>query len=60
MQDWQVKLQLECMAVMARVEGMKAQNMRDTHNGSKPQYDYDDFDALACEIEGMAQEIVRY
>lgn len=58
MHDWQVKLQLEAMAIVVRVEGMKAENIQREHVGASLAWDEYAFYGCANEIESLAREMV--
>ena len=57
LQDWQVKLQLQAMACMVRVEGMKAENQYCKIYNRNPAYSEGRFAEEAQQIESIAQEI---
>jgi len=59
MEDWQVQLQLQAMAVMVRVEGMKADNEQLRATNEPPLYNGEDFERMACEIESCIQGMHR-
>ena len=52
-----LQLQIEAMAVVTRVEGMKAQNAMRAIRGEYPEYEFDDFDTCACQLEGIMQAV---
>ena len=51
MEDWQLRLQIEAMAIMARVEGMKAENMARMRRDEAVAYDEDAFFELADDLD---------
>lgn len=57
MKDWQVRLQMQAMAAMIRVEGMKAENMQRAHRGESMAFAEDDFEMIAKEVDVLAHEI---
>lgn len=57
MQDWQVKLQIQAMAIMVEVEGMKAENVQRIDNGHSIAYDDGAFCEKAGELRELAQEM---
>lgn len=59
MSDWQVKLQLEAMALMVEVEGMKACNQDRLSNGHSIAYDDMAFQGMADAIRNIANQITR-
>jgi hypothetical protein len=52
-----LQLQIEAMAVMVRVEGMKAQNARCAMMDEYPEYDLSDFDTYADQLDGIRQAV---
>lgn len=58
MNETVLKLMLDGLATNARIEGMKAQNAANAVRGEHPEYQYHDFDTLACELEATGQSIL--
>lgn len=52
-----LQIQLQAMAVMVRVEGMKAENSSKVAIGQNPVYDESDFERSACDIDELMQEV---
>ena len=57
MEDWQVKLHIQAMAVMVEVEGMKAENVQRIDNGNSIAYDDSAFCEKSEELRAIANEI---
>lgn len=52
-----LQLQIEAMAIMVRVEGMKAANLVAALRQEYPAYDESDFDTYACQLDGIMQAV---
>lgn len=52
-----LQLQIEAMSVMVRVEGMRAQNTLRATQGERPEYDFEDFEVYACQLENIMQAV---
>lgn len=52
-----LQLQIEAMATMVRVEGMKAENALHIARGDYPPYGESDFDSYACQLDGIMQAV---
>lgn len=57
MEGWQVKLQIEAMAYLAEIEGMKAENAIRESKGESLAYTGEDFNYIASEMRNIAQHI---
>lgn len=57
MEDWQVKLQIQAMAIMVEVEGMKAENVSRIDNGHSIAYDDFAFSEKSQELMVIAAQI---
>jgi hypothetical protein len=57
MESWQVRLQIEAMACVVRVEGMKAENQARIQNGEAIAYVAGHFNEEAGELSRLAREI---
>jgi len=57
MEDWQVKLQIQAMALMVEVEGMKAENTHRKDCGLSLAYCGDSFDIVAAQLNNLAHEM---
>ena len=54
-----LQLQIEAMAVVARVEGMKAQNAKNAALGEYPEYDFAAFEVYAFQLDNIRDSIDR-
>ena len=57
MEDWQVKLQIQAMAIMVEVEGMKAENADRADKGHSIAYDDCSFHEKSKELSVIANEM---
>ncbi len=57
MQDWQASIVIEAQAVVARIEGMKAENMYWQQKDEQIPYRQDEFDLLADELMELSRHI---
>lgn len=56
MSPYNLQLQIQAMAIMVRVEGMKAENQQRLQQQESMQYYEDAFEIMACELDGLTQE----
>lgn len=54
-----LEIQIQAMAVVVRVEGMKADNQQREHRQESLAYVESDFERAACELESLWQELTR-
>lgn len=59
MTTYQHSIYMQFQALLVRVKGMEALNALSKHGGHSPQYGQEDFEAIACEIENLAQIITE-
>ena len=52
-----LQLQIQAMAVMVRVDGMKAENQVREQLGHSLAYQEDSFEIMACELDGIMQSV---
>lgn len=52
-----LQLQIEAMAVMVRVDGMKAENSLHIARGGYPPYGESDFEVYACQLDSIVQAV---
>lgn len=57
MNSQNLQLQIQAMAVMVRVDGMKAENQSRQYYGEGPAYHDDSFEIMACELDGIMQSV---
>ena len=57
MEDWQLRLQIEVMAIMVSFEGMKAENMARRRKGQAEAYGEDAFFELADALDLRASQL---
>lgn len=52
-----LQIQIQAMAIMVRIEGMKAENQQSIQNQTGVQYSEDSFEIKACELDSLWQEV---
>ncbi len=57
MQDWQASIVIEAQAIVARIEGMKAENMYWQQKDEQIPYRQDEFDLLADELIELSRSM---
>jgi len=52
-----LQIQIQAMAIMVRIEGMKADNQQRVHREEYAANTELDFERMACELDGLQQQV---
>lgn len=59
MDPYDLRILIQAMSIMVRVEGLKAANQQREHRGESIAYDEDSFDELANELDEIVKKLIK-